>query len=200
MPPRLPSRVVLAAACLIVLIGCAPKRVLRQLDPLPEPTPRGEVGRPSTPLPLDAEPTAPADVSPVRVETPPTLALQRGVQAATLARDQVGRPYRWGGEDPGAGFDCSGLVRWSFGCVGVELPRMVEDQHAVGQVVGGDDLRPGDLVFFRLESAEVSHVGVYLGAGRFVHAPRRGQPVREDSLDDPWWRERWIGSRRVTGD
>ncbi len=139
----------------------------------------------------------PAVASPSRPD--PARSLDLGVRAASLAGEQVGRPYRWGGEAPGDGFDCSGLVFWTYGNLGVDLPRVVRQQKEVGRSVGGGDLRPGDLVFFAIDKGRVSHVGLYLGDSRFVHAPSSGSPVRVDSLDDPWWRERWTVSRRVAG-
>jgi len=209
LPSRLFIRVVVAAACLPVLVGCAPKRVLRQPPPWSlapagdgvashaAPQPRGSGGLIGSPdsRPRDGGPPASVPTAP-----PTRIGLQLGVQAASLAREQVGQPYRWGGGDPRGGFDCSGLVRWTYGCVGLELPRRADEQKLVGKAIGSDQLRPGDLVFFEPYGSGASHVGVYLGAGRFVHAPRSGEPVREDSLDDPWWRVRWSGSRRVIGD
>lgn len=167
---------VLAAA---TAAGCA-KRVVR-----------GDVaGDPAPARPPAAAPASRPD---------PVRSLDLGVKAASLASDQVGRPYRWGGEEPDDGFDCSGLVFWTYGNLGVDLPRVVRQQKETGRSVGGGDLRPGDLVFFAIDKRRTSHVGLYLGDSRFVHAPSSGSPVRVDSLDDPWWRERWTVSRRVAG-
>jgi cell wall-associated NlpC family hydrolase len=116
---------------------------------------------------------------------------------ADLAQEQIGRPYRWGGENPSYGFDCSGLVQWTYGSIGISMPRVVREQKKRGKSITGDRLRPGDLVFFAISGDRVSHVGVYVGGGRFVHAPRAGQPVRIDSLDDAYWRQRWSDSRRI---
>jgi len=177
------------ALLLLALASCSPKRVLRQ--PEPE-APVSGASRPTT-SPATIPEDAPA-------ERPPRGAADEvllGVEAATLAREQVGRPYRWGGTDPGGGFDCSGLVQWSYGCVGVNLPRVVRELKSEGRAVDGDKLQPGDLVFFAIRGDRVSHVGVYLGDRSFVHAPSSGSLVRENSLDDPYWRGRWTGSRRV---
>jgi cell wall-associated NlpC family hydrolase len=175
---------VLAVATASLLGGCASKRVYRQppaATDTRQAAPRPEVGPPAA--------------------TPPAAALELGLRVATLAREQIGRPYRWGGESPGEGFDCSGLVLWSYGCVGVGMPRVVREQQRRGRSIDGDRLRPGDLVFFATSGhGGSSHVGIYLGDGDFVHAPSSGQPVRTDSLDDAWWRQRWTDSRRVLGD
>lgn len=169
--------------------GCAHKRVTGQ----PTTAPAEEREKPEA-----TDTTTPATPKP----TPPVAAgdaVALGIQVATLARDQLGRPYRWGGENPSYGFDCSGLVQWTYGSVGVDLPRVVREQQKAGKSITGDRLRPGDLVFFAINGRTTSHVGVYVGDGRFVHAPRAGQPVREDSLDDSYWRQRWTDSRRMVG-
>jgi cell wall-associated NlpC family hydrolase len=156
----------------LVSTGCTPKRVLCQPAPV-------------APPPAVAPPEAPGPSS------------GRGPQVAALAAAQVGRPYRHGGNQPHRGFDCSGLVQWSYDQVGVSLPRVVRDQSRVGRRVDARRLRRGDLVFFAIRDNRTSHVGIYVGEGRFVHAPRTGQPVRTDTLDDPYWRARWSDSRRV---
>ncbi len=178
---RHPIPVVLVLTGLLVGAGCAHKRVLAPPETAVVPVREVRKTPPAPPPRTSGE------------------AVQVGIRAATVAHEQLGRPYRWGGEDPGRGFDCSGLVQWSFGCVGVDLPRVVRDQKNAGRSITGDQLRPGDLLFFAVQGDRVSHVGIYLGGSRFVHAPRSGEAVREDSLDDPWWRQRWSDSRRVVG-
>jgi hypothetical protein len=158
-----------------LLGGCAPKRVFRQPDLVEERPP------PSAPRPAGT----------------PTAALQKGLEVANLAQAQLGRPYRWGGNLPQRGFDCSGLVQWTYQSVGVDLPRVVREQVRVGRSVDPQRLHPGDLVFFNLTGDRASHVGIYVGEGRFVHAPRTGQPVRTDELSDPYWRQRWSATRRI---
>ncbi len=121
-----------------------------------------------------------------------------GAVIAREARDQIGVPYRYGGDEPRRGFDCSGLVAYVHAQEGIAVPRTAAAQYAAARKVDRDDLRPGDLVFFRLVagSREISHVGVYTGQGRFVHAPQPGRDVAESSLDDPFFRERFAGSGR----
>jgi cell wall-associated NlpC family hydrolase len=118
------------------------------------------------------------------------------VQALAL----LGVPYRWGGNDPARGLDCSGLVRHVVKSVGpVELPRRSEEMRRVGLGVNRADLRAGDLVFFNTLGHPFSHVAIYVGDGRFVHAPGRHGQVRVDEIDDRYWRARFNGARRIAG-
>ncbi len=110
----------------------------------------------------------------------------------------VGTPYRYGGNTPQSGFDCSGLVGYVFRDVaGIDLPRTA---HEISQIdspqVKRDRLESGDIVFFR-GGRKVSHVGIYVGRGRFVHAPNEGGTVRLDFLDAPYWNEHFSGAVRV---
>ena len=110
----------------------------------------------------------------------------------------VGTPYRYGGNTPAGGFDCSGLVGYVFRDVaGILLPRSSEEISEVeASSIGRKDLESGDIVFFH-GSARVSHVGIYVGKGRFVHAPNEGGTVRLDELDAPYWREHYAGAKRI---
>lgn len=110
----------------------------------------------------------------------------------------IGVDYRYGGQSPTTGFDCSGLVAHVFHeGYGIALPRNTQGQSQVGKSVSVDELRPGDLVFYNTQNRPFSHVGIYLGDGRFVHAPRTGATVRIDKLDSAYWSRRWNGARRV---
>ncbi|WP_459934765.1 C40 family peptidase [Fundidesulfovibrio butyratiphilus] len=114
------------------------------------------------------------------------------------ARQQIGVPYRSGGESPREGFDCSGLVQWTYARHGVKLPRRTEDQLKAGRPVSKSDLIPGDLVFFNVSRKRWGlHVGIYSGKGRFIHSPTPGSRVREESLDIRYWVRTYIGARRV---
>jgi len=112
----------------------------------------------------------------------------------------LGVPYRWGGTSPEHGFDCSGLVKYVFStALGIELPRVSRDQAQGGQLVERGALVPGDLVFFRVRrSRAVNHVGIYLGDGRFIHAPRTGRDVTVSTLSG-YWSQRFARARRVLG-
>ena len=110
----------------------------------------------------------------------------------------VGTPYRYGGNTPDGGFDCSGLVGYVFrDAAGVTLPRTSNAMSGLGQrKLAVDSLQSGDLVFFA-SGRKVDHVGIYVGERRFVHAPNSGGTVRLDSLDGPWWREHFVFGKRV---
>lgn len=113
----------------------------------------------------------------------------------------LGTPYRWGGTDPARGFDCSGLVGYVFrNALGIELPRVSRDMARSGELVTDRaKLAAGDLVFFGLRG-RVNHVGIYLGEGRFLHAPSRGKDVSVSSLDQGYWGARFLQARRVDTD
>ena len=108
----------------------------------------------------------------------------------------VGRPYRYGGSSPSSGFDCSGLVYFSYRQVGIRLPRSTEDQLRASSPVAPSELRHGDLLFFDQEGKKNSHVGIYLGGGRFVHAPSSGKYVRTDELRSAYWKRHLSETRR----
>ena len=111
------------------------------------------------------------------------------------AESRIGAPYRYGGAGPDT-FDCSGLVTYAHREVGIPVPRTAAQQFAAATPVARKDLRPGDLVFFRLDGRDVSHVGIYAGDDRFVHAPQSGGHVGMASLDDDWYRKRYAGAGR----
>ena len=116
------------------------------------------------------------------------------VQALSL----LGTPYRFGGSSPQAGFDCSGLVQHVFASVlNRELPRRAEEISGVGHPVSRAELQPGDLVFFNTLRRAYSHVAIYIGEGRFVHAPARNGRVRIEGMDDRYWATRFNGARRL---
>lgn len=121
------------------------------------------------------------------------------------AMNFLDRPYRSGGHSVDTGFDCSGFTRHLFGqTLGIALPRRVDDQahdRALSQVPR-EALRAGDLVFFNTLRRTFSHVGIYVGDGRFIHAPRSGAQIRVESLSSAYWAHRFTGARRavvVTG-
>ena len=111
----------------------------------------------------------------------------------------VGTPYRYGGNSPEGGFDCSGLVQFVFrDSAGVRLPRSTRELVELdAPEIDRDALAPGDLVFFSPGGGRPSHIGIYVGEGRFVHAPSTGGTVRLDLLEAAYWRSAWAGARRV---
>jgi cell wall-associated NlpC family hydrolase len=112
----------------------------------------------------------------------------------------IGVNYRWGGSTPEDGLDCSGLVRYVFQQVtGVTLPHSAREMSRVGKKIALDELRPGDLVFFNTRRFAFSHVGIYLGDNRFLHAPAAGRDVEIATLDRSYWHKRFNGARRLIG-
>ncbi|MER1966210.1 C40 family peptidase [Castellaniella sp. GW247-6E4] len=110
----------------------------------------------------------------------------------------LGVKYRYGGDTPGEGFDCSGLVAYAAEkSLGLKLPRSAREMAREGISVDRDELRRGDLVFFNTRGHRYSHVGIYLGDHKFVHAPRSGAKVRVESMDIAYWRKRYNGARRI---
>ena len=115
-----------------------------------------------------------------------------------VSLSQVGLRYRWGGISPNGGFDCSGLVVYVFHqALQVIVPRTSYAQARIGRSIGSNGPRPGDLVFFNTMRQRYSHVGIYVGEGRFVHAPAANALVRLDSFEAPYWRDRFDGARQL---
>jgi peptidoglycan DL-endopeptidase CwlO len=144
-----------------------------------------------------------ANVEPVRataVDLPPRPVVRtpkpeptKGERAARIALRALGIPYRWGGESPTSGFDCSGLVRWAYLGVGVELPHSSYALYGEGRRVSRSRMEAGDVLFFE----GLGHVGLYLGKGRMVHAPQTGRNVEIVRLARSNYGRRLIGARRV---
>jgi cell wall-associated NlpC family hydrolase len=110
----------------------------------------------------------------------------------------VGVPYRFGGNTPAGGFDCSGLIVYVYNnAAGIKLPRTVQEMSRAGQTIRNDAPAPGDLVFFNTTGERYSHAGIYVGHGRFVHAPSKGGTVRLDQMTSPYWAARYTEARRI---
>ena len=122
----------------------------------------------------------------------------RTSELISTAMGFIGVPYRRGGNSAETGFDCSGFVRSMYQrAVGLILPRTAAEQAASTAQITKTDLQPGDLVFFNTLRRAYSHVGIYLGDGKFIHAPRAGAQVRVESMDISYWQKRFNGARRV---
>jgi murein DD-endopeptidase len=157
-----------AFAALLFLAGCAaPPKA-------PDPVVR-------TPVP--ASPLAPPLLDPLRT------------QVIFTAMQMVGVPYLWGGSTP-AGFDCSGLVQYAYSNAGLQVPRTAAAQFAAATPLTLEDAVAGDLLFFN-DRSRTSHVAIYLGEGRFVHAPNGGNQVSLDDLSTSYWRTHFSGAGRI---
>jgi cell wall-associated NlpC family hydrolase len=114
------------------------------------------------------------------------------------AMQLIGVRYRWGGNTPQSGLDCSGFVRYVFNdTFGFLLPRKSAQMSKVGLQIPKDELQPGDLVFFNTMRHAFSHVGIYLGDNKFIHAPSKGKSIRVDDMTKVYWEKRYNGARRV---
>ncbi len=178
MPRHYPA--LLLTAAMALLVGCASA-------PRGGP-PEGRSAEASSPLPMQVPRTG-APV-PLDLRTDDVL-----MQAMGL----IGTPYRFGGTTPERGFDCSGFTSYVFReSVELALPRTAQDQfNQAGSAIEKNALVAGDLVFFRQSRGRVDHVGIYVGEGRFVHAPSRGGRVRIDALSSPHWTRSYSGAKRV---
>ena len=124
---------------------------------------------------------------------------ESGQQLLRKARSAIGTPYVRGGTTPD-GFDCSGFVCWTYKSVGVQLPRTAREQSVIGQrITNVEDMRAGDIVAFR-HPRRGYHTGIYVGDGKFIHSPRKRTSVRVNSLDDPYFKNTFLGARRVKVD
>jgi cell wall-associated NlpC family hydrolase len=180
MPSRL-RNLLLAFALAAIVLGCAGSMPLS-----------GDV----SPVPGGVESAAAAVDGPPahlrRKQPAPKTTL--GERAAAIALKAVGVPYRWGGTSLRSGFDCSGLVYWAYGRLGVKLPHSSYALYNEGRRVARSRMKPGDLVFFY----GLGHVGMYVGRGRMVHAPHSGARVEVVRLGTSQYGRELIGARRIT--
>jgi cell wall-associated NlpC family hydrolase len=150
----------------------------------------------ATPVAVTAAVAAP-DNRPRPKHRPPARRKRKrtlGERAARIALRAVGVPYRWGGTSPSSGFDCSGLVYWAYGRLGVEVPHSSYALAGIGRRIGRSHLKPGDVLVF----SGYGHVGLYVGRGRMVHAPQSGRLVEIVHLARSYYGRRIVTARRVT--
>ncbi|HXT69529.1 MAG TPA: C40 family peptidase [Vicinamibacterales bacterium] len=136
---------------------------------------------------------ASAAIAPLPAPMPAAAILQ-------TAFDLLGTKYRFGGQTPDTGFDCSGFVSYVLRQHSIDVPRTVVEQFGAGRTVAQDDIQPGDLVFFTTTGPGPTHVGIVVATGarfEFIHAPADGSVVRIERFDSGYWQQRWIGARRV---
>ncbi|MEL4166844.1 C40 family peptidase [Pseudomonas sp. ZS001] len=156
-------------------------------------TPKAHVSAPSS-----KNRQKPQRVSTANSKLVPPMAPKTSSNVLSRAVNVLGTPYRWGGSSPSKGFDCSGLVKYAFNDATFNLPRTSNAMASGhGEKVDRKDLKPGDLIFFKLKSRRVNHVAIYLGNDRFIHAPRRGKSVTIDTLNKPYWNTHYVVAKRV---
>lgn len=175
------------AAAASLLAGCA--SIPSEPASLPYPLPEPVIGAPQA---IPAPPPEP----------PPSGSRAPAEEIVMRALSYLGTRYRYGGSTPQQGFDCSGFIRWVFRGDRTTEGDWPRSSAALMQKPGWRKiaparLQPADLLFFRINGRRVSHVGLYIGNGRFVHAPSRGGKVRIDALDEAYWKRRYAGARRV---
>jgi len=153
----------------------------------------GTTPAPPAPAPVDVNPVVP----PLPVIRPRHVRrIERhvfGNRVVGFAKHLLGTRYVWGGSTPGSGFDCSGFVRYVYGHFGIPLAHSSYAQFDTGRRVARGSLKPGDLVFFD----GLGHVGIYIGAGQFIHAPHTGDVVKVSNLSDSWYSSGYDGAVRV---
>lgn len=134
-----------------------------------------------------------------RIETAKSQLVDGASNLVVTAMGFLGVPYRRGGESLETGFDCSGFVRAMYEqTLGLLLPRRAQEQAAATQSIDKADLQPGDLVFFNTLRRAFSHVGIYVGNGKFIHSPKPGAEIRVEDMGVSYWAKRFDGARRVT--
>lgn len=164
-------------------------------QPAPAATPSVQI-RPVPPSAKSVPDIRPAEPAPDSPTHRSASTLRQSVVAK--ARSVIGTPYRYGGISPISGFDCSGLVVWIYETHGVDLPRTTWEQTRSGQAVSSDQMLPGDIIVFKLGGKQpYLHTGIYSGEDTFIHSPRSGGRVREESLSTPYWAKRIHAVRRV---
>ena len=181
--PTVFRSLLLACAIAALAVGCAGAVPVGRTAEVAREVPQG-FGPDGAPVERRVIPLAPKRVARKR-----TL----GERAAAIAQKAVGVPYRWGGSSPASGFDCSGLVYWAYGKLGIELPHSSYALYDLGRQVPRSRMKPGDLIFF----SGLGHVGIYLGRGRMVHAPRSGRLVEVVRLGRSHYGSRIAGARRI---
>ena len=121
-----------------------------------------------------------------------------GQKVVSTAYAQMGKRYRAGGDSPQKGFDCSGLIWWAYSRHGISVPRITKDQARAGMAVSSQKPQPGDIIVFRTsQGPQGLHTAIYSGNGTFIHSPRRGERVRMESLETPYWKNKLVTVRRI---
>lgn len=161
---------------------------------------RPEIHRPLTPYPPPDDELGLPIEPPAKPVTKPAVSKpgehDLGYIAARTAERFVGIPYQWGGNNVVDGMDCSGFTKAVYNLCGVNIPRTSSEQYRAGNPIDKDQLKDGDLLFFGDSAASINHVGIYVGNGKFVHAPRRGEEIRVAGMEESYFERRFVGARR----
>ncbi|UOG92349.1 MAG: C40 family peptidase [Candidatus Thiothrix sulfatifontis] len=181
-------------SAMLTMVGCSANPRVADLTPLqsiqPDKSPKPIVNQVAPTA--HTTPLAPQPRAAVKAVTPLD-------KVALCALKQCGKGYCWGGNSPLKGFDCSGLTQYSFGQgASVKIPRTAAAQYKVALKIPHEKAERGDLVFFRTRGHNVSHVGIYLGSNKFVHAPRTGKPITLTKLEG-YWKRKLVGFGRIPG-
>jgi len=191
-----------AAACASTPASTAKPEAFPRSRPIPSATNESAGPRaaraPTVPAGPRVSAETAASTAPLLATTPAPSAVSAAVLSTALSL--LGTKYRFGGETPEGGFDCSGFVSYVLHQHSVDIPRTVAEQFVIGQPVAQDQIQPGDLVFFTTTGPGATHVGIVVNTGArwdFVHAPADGSVVRIERFDVGYWQQRWIGARRV---
>lgn len=195
MTKRCASTALALACALIALLAltslCAADPAATTTDSADQPTTELTVPLDQT----DSQPSLDAPAMPQVASVVQNFIPRISGAVCDLATQFLGTPYRWGGTTPNA-FDCSGFVRYCYRKLGVSLPRTAREQFKTGVRVAGSALRAGDLLFFDMMKGYVSHVGMYIGGGKFIHASNPRTGVRIDRISSPSYRKHLVGARR----
>lgn len=127
----------------------------------------------------------------------PKKAFSQQQKIIAVAKAQLGKPYRYGGKSPKTGFDCSGLINFSYKKAGLSIPRTTLQLYRDAYPVKRSKLKKGDLVFFKINKRKISHVGLYLGNNKFIHSPSAGKRVNIANMNDKYWRQRFARGGRI---
>ncbi len=183
-----------------------PKRTRKPVQLASAPATSWENKAPYQPYQFNSPSLLPDETDPAKIlsgqsdddDTTADASVLSNAELASYALGYLGVRYRMGGTSPDGGFDCSGLVSYvTQQVLGLTLPRRAEEISQIGEHVKRSDLEPGDLVFYNTMHRKFSHVGIYLGDGRFVHSPASGGVVRVESMDLSYWKARFNGARRI---
>lgn len=180
-----PNEVVFAGSRETVIKKQQPelRKPLKPYPPPPESDSRLSIDEPTKPTPAKQTTAKPGE-------------RDLGFIAARTAERFVGIPYQWGGNTVVDGMDCSGFTKAVYNLCGVSIPRTSREQYKAGNPVSKAELRDGDLLFFGNSESSINHVGIYIGNGKFVHAPRRGEEIRTAGIEESYFERRFVGARR----